>query len=538
MAPVQHAGSHGTPSFLPRRRLLVGGLAALFPLSFLTCVRAPEPPAASPAAQAVAEEKERAPATVTLLYTTDEHGWVLPSAEKGEVRGGAAELLAQWIAREDHCPARPEERGAQAPDLPACRDPGTLALSGGDNWTGPAISSYFQGVPMAEAMARMGYAASAFGNHEFDFGRDAFVRNRSLASVPYLAANLKVRGEGLAGLELPAFAVFERRGVRIGVIGLATEDTLRDAMASRFQGIEFEKEEAALERVVPEAWRAEPDALVLIAHECPDKLEPMLARHPEWRLSFVGGGHCHKRSERTVGEAPLVNPGWRLRSYARVRLDVDPRRPLQKRVVSTEVEIVDVSHPEGRPPAPPDEAIARASEAWQGKLEQALGEPIGFTGGMERDSAALSQWIGESWREALGVDVAILNKGGIRQAVPPGPITKATVYSVLPFDNKLLVCSLKGREIVQHLHHKEAVGIGISAAGNGRYLLAGGRPLDEEARYTVATIDFLYFGGDGFAFQSQDPSPRWTGVDWRAPVITWTKTLSSSPAAPLEHKVR
>jgi 2',3'-cyclic-nucleotide 2'-phosphodiesterase (5'-nucleotidase family) len=391
---------------------------------------------------------------------------------------------------------------------------------------------------MAEAMARMGYVASAFGNHEFDFGRDAFLRNRSAGSFPYLAANLRVRGQGLAAMELPAFAIIERRGLRIGVVGLATEDTLLTAMASRFEGIEFEKEEKALARVIPEAWRSEPDALILIAHECPDKLEPILARHPEWDLSFIGGGHCHRKIDARVNGVPLVNPGWRLRSYARVRIEIDPRRPLRDRVVSTATDIVDVAHPEGAPPAPPDEPIAKAAAGWKERLDQALGEPIGYTEGIDKDSPQLGQWIGEAWRDELRVDVAILNRGGIRQAVPSGPITKATVYSVLPFDNKLLVCTLKGRDLLQNITNKEAISVGISPATNGRFLLDGGDPLEEDRQYTVATVDFLYFGGDGFKFQAQDPSPRWTGMDWRAPVISWTRALSTSPSAPLERKIR
>ncbi|WP_197041450.1 bifunctional metallophosphatase/5'-nucleotidase [Chondromyces apiculatus] len=492
------------------------------------CGRAPTPPEKA-AARAVGAT-ERTPATVTLLYTTDEHGWLLSSHDQGEVRGGAAEMLAHWMSREGHCPG---PKGP--PNVPACKDPGTIALSGGDNATGPAISSYFQGLPMAEAMGRMGYTASAFGNHEFDFGREGFVRNRAASGVTYLAANLKVVGGGPAEVRLPGFTVIERRGLRIGVIGLATEDTLRTAMASRFEGIAFEAEEKALERVVPEAWRAEPDALVLIAHECPDKLQPVLARHPEWRLSFVGGGHCHRTSNTRVGDTPLINPGWKLRSYARVVLDVDPRRALGKRVVSTSTEIVELSHPEGQAPA--EEGLARSSAAWQERLERALGERIGYTGGMERDSRELSRWIGASWREELHADVAILNKGGIRQAVPRGSITKATVYSVLPFDNKLLVCSLKGREIAQLLGNKEAVAIGLTPTRQGGFVLDGGRPFDEDAQYSVATVDFLYFGGDGFTFQEQDPSPRWTGIDWRSPVISYTQALSSSPSAPLEHKI-
>ncbi|MCC6557883.1 MAG: bifunctional metallophosphatase/5'-nucleotidase [Polyangiaceae bacterium] len=391
---------------------------------------------------------------------------------------------------------------------------------------------------MAEAMGRMGYAASAFGNHELDFGREAFVSNRARGGYPYLAANLRVRGAGLEAMELPSFAVFERRGVRVGVIGLATEETLRTAMASRFEGIEFTDEEQALERAVPAAWRAGPDALVLIAHECPDKITPILARHPEWDLSFVGTGHCHKRSEALVGGVPVVNPSWRMRSYARVRLEIDPRRPPRRRVTSAAAEVVDVARPEGAPAVNADDApIAAAAAAWQARLDQALGEPIGYSDGMEKDSEEIGRWIGEAWRDQLKVDVAILNKGGIRQAMPRGEITKATVYSILPFDNKLLICSLTGGQIVELIGNAEAVYAGLSRNGN-RYVLPDGKPFEVGRLYTVATIDFLYFGGDGFTFQAQDPRPSWTGLDWRAPVISWTKARRTSPSSPLERLVK
>jgi 5'-nucleotidase / UDP-sugar diphosphatase len=494
------------------------------------------PPVASPTP---APAPERAPASVTLLYTSDEHGWLLPSSDKGEVRGGAAEVLSMWVAKENHCAGPAPGTRPAPPSSPACRDPTTLALSGGDNWTGPAISSYFLGAPMADAMGRMNYAAAAFGNHEFDFGRDTFLQNRKRGGYPYLSANLRVKDPHLSAFALPPFAVLERRGLKIGVVGLSTERTLQQAMASRFEGIDFEPEEEALQRAIPEAWRAEPDALVLLAHECPDKLEPMLARHPEWNLSFIGGGHCHKKMEIRVGGAPLVSPGWRLRSYARVQLDIDPRRPRRERVVSISSEVIDVSHPEGAQPSPPDPVITSASAVWKAKLDSALGEPIGYSsGGMERDSSEIRRWIAGAWREQLGVDVAILNKDGIRQALPRGLITKATVYSVLPFDNKLLICSLRGSDILETGRNDEAVLIGVSQGSDGRYLLQDGTTLDEARLYRVATIDFLYFGGDGFQFQAQDPEPRWTGLDWRAPVIDWTKARGTSPSSPLEQLIR
>lgn len=481
------------------------------------------------------------PVTVTILYTTDEHGWLLPLVEKGEVRGGAAEILSRWVADEGHCPRSVGATAAGAAGEraggAACADPGTLLLSGGDHWTGPAISSFYRGEPMAEAMARMGYAASAFGNHEFDFGREQFVRNRAIEGFPYLAANVHVRDPRLANLDIRPFVVLERRGVKIGVVGLAAATTLTEALASRFEGIELSEEEPALDSAIEGAWNAGADAVAVIAHECPDKLEPLLARHPEWRLSFAGGGHCHRVFDKRVGETPLIAPGWRLSGYARIRLRVDRRRPARHRAVEVMPEIVKVSRAEGALQSPPDPVIDQMRSAWKERLDKALGETVGYTAsGIPQRSPEMGRWVTEAWRLATGADVAIVNDGALRQSVPQGPITKATIYSVMPFDNRLVVCSITGKDLLENLGNSETMYSGITRTPDGRFALSGA-PLDPGKRYTVVTIDFLYFGGAGFAFQAQDPSPRETGLDWRAPVIEWTVRQQTSPTQPLESRI-
>jgi hypothetical protein len=55
--------------------------------------------------------------------------------------------------------------------------------------------------------------------------------------------------------------------------------------------------------------------------------------------------------------------------------------------------------------------------------------------------------------------------------------------------------------------------------------------------YTVATIDFLYYGGSGFQFQKQDPTPTETVIDWRAPLVTWLERRSVQVATPLERAI-
>ena len=486
---------------------------------------APRPPSA--AAHAPAPPR-KPPTTITILYTADEHGWLVPTVEKGEVKGGAAEMLGRWVALEGHCVGAACERSA------------TLALSGGDNWTGPAISSYFHGEPMVEAMRRMGYAAAAFGNHEFDFGRDQFLLNQKQGGFPFLAANLRVKDGGPSEMALPAFTVVERAGIKVGVVGLATESTPRTALTSRFEGLSFEDEEQSLATAIPRAWNAGPDLVVLIAHECPEPLQPVLERHPEWRLSFVGLGHCHKPYRGDVHGAPVIAPGWRMRQYARVRLTVDPSLSPQQRVIGIDASVVEVTRSESGPPeVKPDVELTEGASRWKKKLDDALGEQIGFTAsGLEHKSSQLGQWIAEAWREQLGVDVAIVNDGGIRQGVPPGPITTASVYSVLPFDNRLMVLKVRGQDLIENLGNKETVVAG-AALRAGKWLVGRSKaPLDPNASYRVATIDFLYFGGDGYRFQKHDPTPQETGLDWRTPVIEWTRKQNSSATKPLEKALR
>ncbi|MEZ4308245.1 MAG: hypothetical protein R3F14_09400 [Polyangiaceae bacterium] len=227
------------------------------------------PPATAPTSQPAPPPDKRAPARVTILYTSDEHGWLYGQGEGPKLRGGAAEALARWITDDAHCPLRAPDPTAGEP----CKDPATLLLSGGDNFTGPAVSTYFRGLPMAQAMARMGYVASAFGNHDYDFERPAFDANRAASGVRYLAANIRAK-DPAKDPGFPPFLLVERRRLRIGIVGLATEKTPQEAAPSRFEGLAFDPPGPALDRAVTAAYAAGADTVVLLAHACEDEAHP------------------------------------------------------------------------------------------------------------------------------------------------------------------------------------------------------------------------------------------------------------------------
>ncbi|MBE2252995.1 MAG: bifunctional metallophosphatase/5'-nucleotidase [Myxococcus sp.] len=500
------------------RRALV--LLAVLPL--LACPdkkEAPDTHAAAPVDPATLKQER-----VTVLITGAENGYLLPVTDEGQSRGGAAEILGRWVANEGHC-AGPLAASGDA----ACEKDSTVVVSTGDNANGQAISSYFKGEPAAELMRHMGYAASALGNRELDWSREQFVANRAKAGFPYLAANLVAETDEGKALGLGSFRVLTRSGVRVAIIGLAARKATVTPMPGRMQGLKAIDEAEALALVMPEVKNANPHVIGIVSDGCLNDAPAMLAGHADWNITFFAGRRCDAPFPDSAEGTRLVYPGSRLSQYAKVALTVTlSTTPVQ---VTTAVSMVEVNS-EGAPPA---DAKAKALvDGWKQKLDEALGGTIGFSkAGVEQESAAMSHWLTTSLREQFKTDVALLNRKGVRQALPAGPVTKASIYDLVPFDNQVVIAKVSGEALLAALGNTEARVAGMKPKGEG-WVDAKGTALDPKKTYTVATTDYLYLGGDGFALNKADPAPTETKVSWQAALIEWTAAKKSDEKKPLE----
>ncbi len=505
---------HRLPGQLRWSPLLLGLLAASAACQKADPAPTDTPSTSAPATSASTAAAAAGPHTVTLLVTANENGYLSRVADAPEgAKGGAAELLGQWEAKEKHCGGPISPTGAAA-----CATDPTIVLSAGDHWGGPALSSYFNGLPTAEAMARMGYAASAFGNHELDFSRDAFLKAQGAAKFPHLAANAKVDPAALAGVQLPPFKIIERNGVKVGIVGLASTKTKSSVMAGHADGLEVSGYEAGLAAVVPKVWSAGADAVVVLAHECPEVLAPIVASHADWKISLVAGA-CRTKSLETKGATTLASAGEHFDGYLRAELTVDATKAVPVTVKAEQVAVTTTAGPA----APPDAELAKLIAGWQTKLDAALGEEIGFANaGLAQGSPELGKWITTALRDVYKTDVALVNKKGIRAGLPKGKITRSSVYSVLPYENSVFVLKVKGSDLATLLARPDVVASGIT-----------GKP-DAAKVYTVATLDYLYFGGDGFAIEQLDADPKETGMLWQTAVVEWTKGKATTAAKPLE----
>jgi 5'-nucleotidase / UDP-sugar diphosphatase len=448
------------------------------------------------------------PVEITIFYTNDEHGW-MEGMEPGE---GAASMLAHWRA------------AGYDPDGPY------LALSGGDMWTGPAISTWFEGEGMVEVMNEMGYAAAAVGNHEFDFGQEALRARAFESDFPLLSANLrKTSGDLPSDLGIVPYTVVDVAGVQVGIIGLSTLRTPTTTNPANLTGLEFLDYEASLREVVPQARAEGAELLVVTAHLCEGELVPLAQAVNDLEIAMMSGGHCNERFARELGGTVLVGAGYHLTSYAIVALTFDRQ---QDKVLDTSYEIVG-----NRAAANPDPAVSDIVATWRETTDTELEVVIGYSEhGLDRHSPELHRLVPTTWLLAYPeADVALTNRGGFRAGIPSGPLTFAAVVGVLPFNNVLVDVKLSGEELEQVLSFNADGDVAGVRRENFRWVLANGSRIDPQAEYHLLTTDFLYAGGDGYQMLARfDPEAYNTAVDWRQPLIDWIIAQESNPERPLD----
>jgi 2',3'-cyclic-nucleotide 2'-phosphodiesterase (5'-nucleotidase family) len=440
--------------------------------------------------------------TLVILYTNDEHGWIeeVPGAE------GAAKLMGLWRASEGY-----EETG----DF--------LILSGGDNWTGPAISTWFEGESTVDVMNAMGYDGTAIGNHEFDFTVDGLRDRIAQADFPFLAANIRLKGSD----QIPDFAtpyvIKSVNGVRVGILGLTTTSTPFTTFPTYVEDYDFVPYGNALEEWVPQAQSAGADIIVVLGHICYDEMLSVLSTARNLGVSVLTGGHCNELVAEVRDGVALVVGGWRFAHYGRVQIRFDEGLGAVTSLASST---------RSNSGGSPDPVVQSVVATWQQAAAQELSQVIGYVDlSIPNGSPALFNLITDSWLFAYPpADIVMTNSGGVRQGIPAGDITLGAVVSVLPFQNTLVELELTGEQVIGCLENSTIVA-GMTTVGG--YLHADGSPMKMDSVYTVLTTDYLYARTD-YNYHLYDQTPYHTGISYYQPTVAYLEFLDTSPTDPLD----
>ena len=144
-----------------------------------------------------------------------------------------------------------------------------IFLATGDMWQGTAGSALTRGALVTEWMNEMGFAAMTLGGHEYDWGEDRIRENAALADFPFLALNIYDRETDTLADYCQSSLLLEMEGVQIGIIG-AIGDCYGSISSQHTGGVRFKTgaELTALVKAESESLRSRgADFIIYTLHD-------------------------------------------------------------------------------------------------------------------------------------------------------------------------------------------------------------------------------------------------------------------------------
>jgi len=463
------------------------------------------------------------PLRFTVLHTNDHHGRAWPNRD-GEHGLAARKTLVDAV--------RAEVTAAGGH---------VLLLDAGDVNTGTPESDLLDAEPDFRGMTLLGYDAMAVGNHEFDKTPAVLARQREAWSgFPWLAANLHRDGRPM----FEPYRVFPlgggKGGVRVGVLGLTTDETERLGAARRHPGLQIERPAAAAQRWLPKL-KAEADVVVVLSHmghypdgqhgsAAPGDVE--LAREVSG-IDMIVGGHSHSlvcmqpdgrrvqqhrpgddcRPDRQNGTWILQAGDWG-RYVGRADFEWQAGRLELKRYALLPVNLKGAPGPALAADPQVDALLQPLAERGRQGLSVEVGRAIGFFDGtreaVRSRPTTLGRLVTQAMREMTGADIGLTSAGGLRDSLREGPLQLRDLLQVLPFGNRIVTVEMSGSALQDYLQQ-----VALKTPGSGAYLQQSGasyrveggvlhelsvnhQPIDASGRYRVVMPSFIAGGGDGY----------------------------------------
>ena len=454
---------------------------------------------------------------------------------------------------------------------------GVVLVDGGDLFQGTLESNLAEGLDVVRAYNQLGYAASAIGNHEFDYGpvgpaviakgdedpRGALKARAAEATFPFLVTNIfdAKTGALIAWPNVAPSRMLEVAGVKVGILGASTQATPYTTMPANFAGLEMAKPTAKYVTAEARALRDRGAQVVVLAmhvgSECKnndtasditscdqhEELFDVLRDVPKGLIDVVVAGHTHAAMAHTIDGIAVIESYSSGRAFGRVDLSVANGHVTEVNIHRPEVmcaldkdenpQAVRDCHPadyEGKPVVP-DPAIQKIVDDAQVRTAAQRDEKLGITLAGPITKAYKSESIEGNWFTDLMLaarpeaSVALTNGGGLRADIPAGELTYGQLFQATPFDNRFALVKLEGKHLRKLVRANLRRDGGFFSFGGltavarckqGKLDIAikvGGKPLSETARYTLVTSDFLASGGDGVIGKLDLPAGAITVTD-------------------------
>jgi 5'-nucleotidase / UDP-sugar diphosphatase len=447
---------------------------------------------------------------LTILHTNDIHSHYDSFEPWGEpLQGGAARLaVAIETVREEA--------------------DNVLLLDAGDQFQGTLYYTVGGAGVVADVMNEIGYDAMVIGNHEFDSGPAELARFIELAEFPIISANTDASADVSLSETILPFAMFFYSNEPVAVIGLTSEHTA--IASSPGPNVHFLDMIDTAQQTVQELEAMGVNKIIALTHLGFDRdLELAASVHG---IDVIIGGHSHTNLDSyptvtsSLSDEPVLVATAHEWGKQLGRLNVT--FTAEGLVGAFDGMPIAIDESIAEDPAMLD-LLANYGDDINALMTTIVGATDVALNGAREDIRVRETNLGNLICDAMlwktrgfNTTLAIQNGGGIRASIPKGMITMGQVLEALPYGNQITVVGLSGEGVWAALEH----GVGGVEDGAGRFPHVGGlrygfdptaeqgarvisvevwdavsetyAPIDLEARYQLATNNFIANGGDDY----------------------------------------
>ncbi|XP_045503450.1 apyrase-like [Colias croceus] len=349
--------------------------------------------------------------------------------------------------------------------------PGALVLNAGDTFQGTYWYTLLKWNITQKFINLLPNDVHTIGNHEFDDGIPGLAPYLAALKAPVVVANIDTSQEpALHGLYKPHI-VIERRGRKVGIIGVMTTETQTSSNPGKvlfLDPIKAAKKEAQL--LTDEGI----DIIILLSH-CGLDIDKKIAREVGEHIDIIIGGHSHSllwngespSHEEISGPYPVI-----IETASRTghKVPIVTASAFSKYIGNLTVyfdKYGDLKYFEGKPvfldrSIPEDPEMKALLKPYQDKLHAIVKEVIAFTNEdlIASPCGARECAIGDIFADALldaGKEkepsdlphIAFLIRNMIRGSIEGGEITRGELINTLPFGNEVVTFIVKGKYLIE-----------------------------------------------------------------------------------------
>ena len=382
----------------------------------------------------------------------------------------------------------------------------TILLSTGDMWQGTSESNLTHGFIITEWMNDMDFTAMTLGGHEFDWGEEWTRKNRELAQFPFLGINVFSRETDQRVDYCQSSVMVDKDGVQIGIIG-AIGDCYSSISSEFSKGIYFKvgSELTELVKEESEKLRSEgADFIVFTIHEGYDRStsnteakyinDSQLSKYYDPALSdghvdlvFEADSHYWYLLQDSHGvyhmQAGGNNSGL---SHARVMIN---KATGEAQVLTAQL-LPDTAYQYIHDDPVVEQLLDKYAE------EIAPAAKILGTNSDYRSSSDICQLVADLYcskgLEKWGAEYDIVLGGGFISCRSPGYLSAgqvrySQVQALLPFDNQITLCSIRGRDLISKFLESSHKAYYIKTSTYGHSIR---QDIDPDATYYVVTDSY------------------------------------------------